>query len=99
MFGRTPIVIGPVWHIQAFEAGADLVGGMDFIFELMQFLTPGALMGLPAIAVPTGVADGLPVGVQIYADRWNDEWCFDAATAIEARLGRVAPVSPALERH
>jgi amidase len=55
---------------------------------------PAPLLGLPAVAVPTGVHDGLPVGVQVQADRWRDDWCLDAAAAIEATLGSFTPIDP-----
>ena len=31
------------------------------------------VLGLPAMAVPTGVADGLPVGVQIVGPRFRED--------------------------
>jgi Asp-tRNA(Asn)/Glu-tRNA(Gln) amidotransferase A subunit family amidase len=41
--------------------------------------------------LPTGLVDGLPVGVQIHADRWNDIHCLDAGTAIESIVGTLTP--------
>jgi amidase len=91
MFQRVPVVVGPVWPEQAFIAGADMDQGIDFVARILTHVTPAALLGLPALAVPTGVIDGLPVGVQVQADRWHDAWCFEAGTAIEAALGSFTP--------
>ncbi|WP_052668729.1 amidase [Nitriliruptor alkaliphilus] len=91
MFQRTPVVIGPVWPEQAFVGGADMEHGIGFVARFLQFVTPAPLLGLPALAVPTGTSDGVPVGVQIHADRWNDAWCFEAGRAIEAAVGVVEP--------
>lgn len=91
MFARTPVVVGPVWPEQAFPAGADLEGGIDFVARFLQFVTPAPLLGLPALAVPTGVIDGLPVGVQVHADRWNDLACLRAGRVIEAAAGPQPP--------
>ena len=33
------------------------------------------LLGLPAAAVPVGVARGLPQGVQIIGDRYREDLC------------------------
>ncbi len=52
------------------------------------------VLGLPAIAVPTGVASGLPVGVQLIAGRYREDLCLEAAEAIEARAGLRTPIDP-----
>jgi amidase len=52
------------------------------------------VLGLPAIAVPTGVTTGLPVGVQIIAGRYREDLCLEAAEAIEARAGVRTPIDP-----
>jgi amidase len=52
------------------------------------------VLGLPSIAVPTGVANGLPVGVQIIAGRYREDLCLEAAEAIEARAGVRTPINP-----
>ena len=90
-FQRYPVVVTPVWPEQAFPADADIDRGIDYVVRMLQFVTPAPLLGLPAIAVPTGIHDGLPVGVQVQADRWRDDWCLDAAEAIEAACGALTP--------
>ena len=52
------------------------------------------LLGLPAAAVPVGVADGLPQGVQLIGDRYREDLCLAAAEAIEDRLGVLTPIDP-----
>ncbi len=52
-------------------------------------------LGLPAVAVPTGTADGLPMGVQIIGPRFREDLCLAAAEAIEARVGAFTPIDPA----
>jgi amidase len=51
-------------------------------------------LGFPAISVPTGVADRLPVGVQLLGRRFREDTIFDAAEVIEARGGVLAPIDP-----
>lgn len=49
-----------------------------------------ACLGLPGIAVPTGMHASLPMGVQLVAARFRDGLLLDAAQAIEERAGFVA---------
>ncbi|WP_130449974.1 amidase family protein [Kribbella rubisoli] len=49
------------------------------------------VLGLPAVSVPTGVADGLPTGVQLFGGRYSDHLLLDAADRIEERAGRFWP--------
>ena len=60
----------------------------------LDFITPANVLGLPATAVPTGVIDGLPAGVQVYADRWRDDLSLTGAEIIESRLGQICPIDP-----
>jgi amidase len=52
------------------------------------------LLGLPGLSVPTGLADGLPMGVQIVGGRYQEERCLVAGEVIEARVGRLTPIDP-----
>ena len=56
------------------------------------------LTGIPAISVPVGSSEGLPVGLQLQAAWGRDELLLDAAEAIERTNGRrwVEAVPPAL---
>jgi amidase len=53
------------------------------------------LLGLPAAAVPVGVEDGVPQGVQLIGPRFREDLCLDAAQAIQDRLGTFTPIDPA----
>ena len=96
MFASTPVVVTPVWPDVQFPGDADLERGIDFIAHMLQFATPAPLLGLPSLAVPTGVVDGLPTGVQIHADRWNDVYALDAGR--RDRVGGRHPRPPRLSR-
>ena len=91
LFASYPVVVTPVWPGPQFPGDTDLERGIDFVAHMLQFATPAPLLGLPSLAVPTGVVDGLPTGVQIHADRWNDVHCLDAGAAIEGVVGVLAP--------
>ncbi|RBY86605.1 Asp-tRNA(Asn)/Glu-tRNA(Gln) amidotransferase GatCAB subunit A [Blastococcus sp. TF02A-30] len=45
---------------------------------------PASLAGLPAISVPCGLSDGLPVGFQVMAPALADDRCYTVAAALEA---------------
>jgi len=91
-----PVVIGPIWTDVQFEHDADFdaSAGTTVTVDRLRFITPGNLLGIPGCAVPTGVADGLPVGVQVYADLWRDDLCLDVAQVIEDSLGILTPIDP-----
>lgn len=95
-FQEYPLVIGPTWADLPFlhDADIDPETGIETFQRRLQFITPGNLLGLPAVALPMGVVDGLPTGVQIYADRWREDLCLDAAGLIEARVGHITPIDP-----
>jgi amidase len=94
VFEQTPVIVGPVLAEQAFRGGDDLTRGIDFVMRLLQFVSPAPPLALPSLAVPTGVIDGLPVGVQLQADRWNDAYCFEAGITLENKLGSFGPALP-----
>jgi amidase len=52
------------------------------------------MLGLPGLAVPTGLADGIPVGVQLVASRFREDTCLTAAEVIEARYPAATPIDP-----
>jgi amidase len=62
-------------------------GGMAVLFAML-----ANLVNLPAINVPAGITDGgLPVGLQIVADRFREDVCL--------RLARVAEQAMPWPRH
>jgi Asp-tRNA(Asn)/Glu-tRNA(Gln) amidotransferase A subunit family amidase len=46
------------------------------------------LTGIPAVSVPVGSSDGLPVALQLQAGWGRDELLLDAAEALERANGR-----------
>jgi amidase len=65
------------------------------VLDRLRFISPANVLGLPSVAVPTGVCDGLPTGVQVYAERWRDDLALEGAKAIEQVVGQIAPIDPA----
>jgi aspartyl-tRNA(Asn)/glutamyl-tRNA(Gln) amidotransferase subunit A len=59
--------------------------------DLLTFTCPFNLTGQPAISVPMGLADGLPVGLQIVAPHEADDRLLDAAEAFERASGGFLP--------
>ena len=96
MFEDTPVVLGPGWTKPPFLHGADIVDGhqLDVIGERLGFVVPGNALGLPVLAMATSVHDGLPAGVQIYADQWREDLCLEAGAVIEAAVGTLGPIDP-----
>ena len=91
-----PLIVGPTWTQPPFELGFDIrdqEAAMEVV-SMIRFVTPANLLGLPAACVPTGVANGLPTGVQIIGERFREDLCLDAAAAIEAALGVLTPIDP-----
>ncbi len=95
-FADWPLIVGPTWCQPPFPHGFDVAGpgSTARTLEIIRFVTPMNLLGLPVVCVPTGQANGLPLGVQVIGDRFREDLCLDAAEAIETRLGTLTPIDP-----
>lgn len=91
---RYPIILLPVSAEQAFEQDADIasVTRMREVMNAQSSMMAIPMLGFPALSVPTGIVDGLPVGVQLLGRRFREDTLFDAATVIEARSGVFTPI-------
>jgi len=47
------------------------------------FTLPANIAGLPALSLPCGVSDGLPVGLQVIANSFQERTLFRVAAAYE----------------
>jgi amidase len=90
-----PLIVAPVCTDLPFEVGTDrTVEGVAAIVRAMRMAVAVNTLGLPAVALPVGVADGLPQVVQVIGPRYREDACLDAAAAIEDRLGIPTPIDP-----
>ena len=91
-----PVLLSPVWTQPAFPHDFDIASaeGALATLELMRPVLPANLLGTPAAVVPAGLADGLPVGVQVMGGKYTDLRCLAVAEAIEQRLGPLTPIDP-----
>jgi amidase len=90
-----PLIVAPIGTELPFMAGTDLEeGGVAKTIGAMRMAMAVNALGLPATAVPVGVADGLPQVVQVIGPRFREDLTLDAAQAIEDRVGIFTPIDP-----
>jgi amidase len=91
-----PLVLGPVCTEPPFPVGRDLEGveAVRRLADSMRVTVAVNNLGLPSVAVPVGLAGGLPQGVQVIGPRYREDLCLAAAEAIEARRGVLTPIDP-----
>ncbi len=90
-----PVTVGPIMTQPPFVIGYDLQDPGD-VLDQMRFEVALNLLGLPAVCVPTGVANGLPQVVEVIGGRYREGLCLEAAQAIEDALGIVTPIDPVM---
>ncbi|MBV8941814.1 MAG: Asp-tRNA(Asn)/Glu-tRNA(Gln) amidotransferase subunit GatA [Solirubrobacterales bacterium] len=86
VFERFDLIATPTSPWTAFELGAKL--GDPLQMYLNDFCTvPMSLAGIPAISIPCGLSDGLPVGFQLAGPAFSENRLFEAAFALERAIG------------
>ncbi len=85
------LLLTPTTPTPAFVAGEkvdDPVG----MYLADVFVCPASLAGLPALSLPVGESEGLPIGAQLIAPNWEEAPMLAAAAALEATLGPAREV-------
>ncbi|MCQ6562579.1 Asp-tRNA(Asn)/Glu-tRNA(Gln) amidotransferase subunit GatA [Paenibacillus mendelii] len=82
VFANYDLIIGPTAPTPAFRIGEQV--GDPLTMYLNDICTiPVSLAGVPAISVPCGFADGLPIGLQIIGKAFDETTVLRAAHAYE----------------
>lgn len=92
-----PLVLCPVAMETALPYGVDIESdaSVERLYRSHVFLFATAFLGLPSISVPTGLHEGIPIGVQIIGPRFREDLVLDAAAAIEhAAAESTPPLAP-----
>ena len=85
-FERFDFIVTPTSPWTAFELGAKTDDPLAMY--LNDFCTvPMPLAGIPAISIPSGLSDGLPVGFQLAGPAFSESRLLDAAYALEQAIG------------
>jgi len=85
------MLVGPTMPVLPPKLGEKVTPLEDYLIDINT--VAANLTGLPAVSVPCGFVDGLPVGMQVIASRFREDLLLDVAAALE---GEQAPKSPPL---
>jgi aspartyl-tRNA(Asn)/glutamyl-tRNA(Gln) amidotransferase subunit A len=86
VFERFDFVVTPTSPWTAFELGSKTDDPLAMY--LNDFCTvPMSLAGTPAVSIPSGLSDGLPVGFQLSGPAFSESRLLDAAYALEQAIG------------
>ncbi|MFW5917326.1 MAG: Asp-tRNA(Asn)/Glu-tRNA(Gln) amidotransferase subunit GatA [Halorubrum sp.] len=83
-FADVDVIASPTMPVLPFELGESLDDPLRMYLADAN-TTPVNLANLPAISVPAGEADGLPVGLQLVGPKFDEETVIRAASAVEDR--------------
>lgn len=88
LLDRYPVVVAPVSAVASFEPDEDLRSVADLVryHRAIEVCSASSFAGVPAVAVPTGLVDGFPTGVQVIGPSYREDVCLDAAELLEVRL-------------
>jgi aspartyl-tRNA(Asn)/glutamyl-tRNA(Gln) amidotransferase subunit A len=85
-FREVDLIVTPTSPTVAFKLGERTADPLAMY--LSDYCTvPMSLAGIPAISIPCGLSEGLPVGLQIAGPAFSENRLFDAAHALEHAIG------------
>jgi amidase len=93
---RYPLLLMPVSCERPFPVDFDQEGdaAVKRMLTAHHTMLAVSMLGLPGLSVPTGLADGIPVGVQLVSGRFQEDLCLAAGQVIEARKPLATPIDP-----
>lgn len=93
---ETPVILTPPSARPPFPYGTDVAGdtSTDEMHRAQWPQKSLPVLGLPGVTVPTGIADSVPTGVQIFGARFSDQTLLDVAQIIEDASGTFTPIDP-----
>jgi aspartyl-tRNA(Asn)/glutamyl-tRNA(Gln) amidotransferase subunit A len=92
-FEQVDVLVSPTTPFVAFPFGSRTSDPYQMYLADL-FTIPTNLYGGPAISVPCGLSEGLPVGFQVMAPTLADDRMYRVAAALESAVGTFTP--PAL---
>jgi amidase len=87
------VIVAPVYGRRPFAARESLLD-VAGTFARMSITSACNALGLPAVAVPGGLADGLPIGVQVIGAGFREHMCLRVAEEIESYAQVRTPIDP-----
>ena len=99
LFWDVDVILAPATPCTATKIGQDMmtINGVEMLSRPnMGLMTqPISFIGLPVVAVPVGMIDGLPVGMQVICAPWREDLCLRVSAVLE-KIG-VARFTPPKE--
>ena len=98
-FDNVDLLIGPTTQVLPFDIDVDWIREVEGVpmssyIEWMESCSWITVAGCPALSLPAGFRDGLPIGAQIIAPLRADAFLLRAAKAIETITGFGAEAPP-----
>ncbi|HEY7631966.1 MAG TPA: Asp-tRNA(Asn)/Glu-tRNA(Gln) amidotransferase subunit GatA [Thermoleophilaceae bacterium] len=84
-FDKVDIVVTPTSPTVAFKLGERTENPLAMYLS-DYFTVPMSLAGIPAISIPVGLSEGLPVGLQFAGPAFSENQILDAAYALEHEI-------------
>ncbi len=85
-FDRVDVIVTPTSPTVAFRLG-ERTGDPYAMYLSDYFTVPMSLAGIPALSLPGGLSDGLPVGVQLAGPAFSEGRLLDVGHALEHAVG------------
>ena len=82
LYSRYDVIIAPTMPILPFRLG-EKIGDPIKLYYVDINTVVSNLTGMPAISIPAGFSNGLPIGLQIMSDECQEQKIFDAALLFE----------------
>jgi aspartyl-tRNA(Asn)/glutamyl-tRNA(Gln) amidotransferase subunit A len=89
-FEQVDVLISPTTPFVAFPLGSRTSDPYQMYLADL-YTIPTNLYGGPAISVPCGLSEGLPVGLQVMAPTMADDRMYRVAAALESAIGTLTP--------